>query len=529
VTASSSASRRDDGERGFEPIDFVLKQGDKHELQDMRRQIGDDPLLALELADTVDLVEQFRQLRTEPSARFACKLAGLAVRAERRLNPSLRKREPAPPQRMPYIGMLAAAATFTGLLLWNPLGEDAAPEPQCDAYAITPRTDVESQSAPPLLRAEAEWNDTIEAIGDRLALERSPRLQAAFEDGLRSTGDRLSQWLDPRNTMVLLRLDHELRTNAQNRTRTLEQFGGLAAVDKRVQQLADGIAFDLSSRATLRAGADDRADDDRAGARAFGDQELEELAYGVRALIAAGSTAHRVQALRESGDQLAAELPHLHGGRLVTALSGLVELAAISGQHFEQVAEHGARLCAEVLLPDEERWVRSRPELLADDIAPSALGEAARIVGRLPAFGADVERCRLTRRLILGRLREQRDHEQLDRGQDRPEVLAAMLYGCGDLLEDGEYGRLQRQMQRWKPARLAPDYVTVQQIAWSLRPGDRGFTRRQWELRELAVLPIPADLQERAAFCLCLATNYAGFVGALVQPDDAAGRRPSGS
>ncbi|MCK5941629.1 MAG: hypothetical protein KAI24_06655, partial [Planctomycetes bacterium] len=102
---------------------------------------------------------------------------------------------------------------------------------------------------------------------------------------------------------------------------------------------------------------------------------------------------------------------------------------------------------------------------------------------------------------------------------ERPEVLAAMVYGFGDLLDEGrnERDRLAWALQRWKPARLAPDFATVQQIAWSLAPGSRGHTRMQRELRQLAVLPAPESLRDRAAFCLCLATNYAGFVGGLLQ------------
>ena len=50
----------------------------------------------------------------------------------------------------------------------------------------------------------------------------------------------------------------------------------------------------------------------------------------------------------------------------------------------------------------------------------------------------------------------------------------------------------------------------------SRRPGSRGHTRIQRELRQLAVMPAPTALQDRAAFCLCLATNYAGFVSGML-------------
>ena len=195
------------------------------------------------------------------------------------------------------------------------------------------------------------------------------------------------------------------------------------------------------------------------------------------------------------------------------ALSGLVELAAVTGRHFDAVSTHGRRLVDEVLEADDDRWRRRRPALLAGAVDAHTLGEAGRVVSRLPAFGVDPDRCTLFRSLALGRLREQRAG-----GQDRPEVLAAMSYGFADLLdrERNERDRLTWALQRWKPARLAPDYATVQQMAWSLSPGTRGFTRMQRELRQLAVQPAPTALRDQAAFCLCLATSYAGFVDGLV-------------
>jgi hypothetical protein len=65
---------------------------------------------------------------------------------------------------------------------------------------------------------------------------------------------------------------------------------------------------------------------------------------------------------------------------------------------------------------------------------------------------------------------------------------------------------------------LAPDFATVQQIAWSRTPGSRGYTRLQREIRQLAVLAAPENVADRAAFCMCLATNYAAYLGTLV-PD----------
>jgi hypothetical protein len=92
-----------------------------------------------------------------------------------------------------------------------------------------------------------------------------------------------------------------------------------------------------------------------------------------------------------------------------------------------------------------------------------------------------------------------------------PELLAATLYGFGELLSDRDRDWLVLQLRRWKPALLAPDFVTIQQIAWGIEPGRSGFTRLQRELRQVVVLPAPAHLHERAAMCLGLASNYAAY------------------
>jgi hypothetical protein len=399
--------------------------------------------------------------------------------------------------------MLAAAATFAVLYLLDPLHRrDTA---KVRSFATVPGEVYADQSTaaaaddaggvqPPRDFAELAWQDSLDQVSRRLAMEASPRLRDAWQQGLRDERDPLSQWLDPRNAVVLMRLDHELRSHADLRAAALREHGGLVAVDRRVQQLAEQLADELL------AGSADGAEHD-----------LTATAWGVRALISAGSTPDRAAALRLGGDRLAAALPNLHGERLIAALTALSEFAAISGQHYPAVAEHGRRLVAEVLQPNDENWSRRLPDLLSDRVVPSTLGDASRLLLRLPAFGADANHCLLVRRLLLGELRKRRD------GQDeRPEVLAALLYGSADLLDDDERVRIEYELRRWKPARLAPDYTTLQQIAWGSRPGWRGFTRLQGELRQLALLPMPASFAARAAFCLCLATDYAGYPGALL-------------
>ena len=504
----------------WEPIDLLLEQGSAAELDAMRRQVASDPMAALELADTVEFVESMRSLKTEASPEFAGKLQDVVLQADR----FCRHHYDLPGRRwhLPLVFAAAAAAAFwllcwldvDGLLSTPPrrptveiavvgdlpvasrVAELDAPQvtaPQVTAPQVTaPQVTVEAE--------ELEWQHTVRQIQRRLELEGGAHLRDAFARGLEVEDRGLGKWLDPANALTMLKLGHELRDSAALRAQALRAHGALPEVDRRVQLLAAGIASDLAER-PLGSG--------EAGL----DANLHDVAWSMRALIGAGSSAERSVALERGGDWLARALPQLHDERLALALSGLVELAAVSGRYFDAVSAHGRRLVDEVLEADDDRWRRRRPALLAGAVDANTLGEAGRVVSRLPAFGVDPDRCTLFRSLVLGRLREQRAG-----GQDRPEVLAAMSYGFADLLdrEHSERDRLTWALQRWKPVRLAPDYATVQQMAWSLSPGTRGFTRMQRELRQLAVQPAPTGVRDQAAFCLCLATSYAGFVDGLV-------------
>ena len=512
----------------WQPIDLLLNQGSPEEVTAMRNEVAADPMKALELADTVALVEQFRHLRTEASPEFAGKLQNVALHSERFYRSHFQAKPPV--WLMPVVSGLAAAATFLMLWgfdvaqLWRTTPASMAVADRDLAPGMKTMTglggmsigEVDSKIETTVVREEpmspeqASWEQAVAEILARLDKETTGNLRDAFQNGMLEDGDALKQWLDPSNAMVLLRFEHELRASADVRIQALRSRGALAEVDDRVQELADGIADDMLQ---VVAGQIDPAGSALSTSR----EELTDIAWGVRALIASGSSAYRAKALRNGGDWLALRLPQLEGERLVIALSGLMELAMISGQHFEAVAEHGQRLVDDVLQPSDETWRRRLPELLSGHIAAGSLGEAGRMLARLPAFGVEPQRCTLVRQLMLGQLRDRRVT-----AQDRPEVLAAMLYGCGDLLEEGtgEADRLGWQLLRWKPTRLAPDFATVQQIAWSRAPGSRGYTRLQRELRQLAVLPMPQGLASRSAFLMCLATNFAGHVGSLLLDDE---------
>ncbi|MEO6597605.1 MAG: hypothetical protein ABIP94_22910 [Planctomycetota bacterium] len=503
-------------------VDLLLAQGSPSAQAALREKVANEPQLALEMAETVALIEQFRQLRVEPSAQFAGQLADIVHRAERRIS------EPRASWWKPALAMAAAAAlTFAALWQWGPRGGEkrqtesvrasafelqrasgagAAGATESSAVAalefptqsprvaprVAPTVATQTVAIPPSRivqeSAEVAWQSMVEVMRNRLDMEPSPRLSEALNSRLQAPRDSLGSWLDPRNALVLLRLDHELRASAELRRRAMRNQGGMEAADARVQELADQIAAELVA-VTGTDGA-----------------SVGEVALAVRAQIAAGSSsAARAAAVAAGSEWLATRLPTYSDANLVAALASLVEVAAVQGTYTDLVAAHGERLVAEVLRA-EDAWKRRRPALLTGRIDAATLGCAGRLLRLLPGLGTDAARCGLVRQLVLGRLQERRDA-----GEDGPDVLVAMVYGCCDLMPEAERDEVERQLSRWKPVRLVPDFVTVQQYAWAIEPGRLGFTRLQRELRRLSILPAPTALDERAAFCLSLATNYAAF------------------
>jgi len=481
--------KSEEQEIGVEPIDLLLHEGNSEELRSFRERVAEEPMLAFDLADTVTLVERLRTVRTEPNAEFAGKLADVVRRAERRMELAR------PRQRAPWL--LAAAVAVVSFLVaaWS------------DPLSLREREDtvtaeIETIEAVPAViepvlptAAELAHSDALVAMRRRFEAENATQLSEALESAVLAERDvrrdQLSGWLNPRNALAVLHLDHELRGRVEVRLRALRSEGAMLAADQRAQSLADSIAARLSAGLSS-------ADPDSI--------PHAELALALRALVAVGaSTDARRAALGAGTARLAIRLPMLVGEELVQALAALVETAAVEGLPIRGLAAAGRGLVDEIMLADDETWTRRRPDLLTSRVSTTTLGDAGRTLALLPAFGCATDRCEFVRRLLLGKLRERRGGEQ-----DQPEVLAAMLYGYADLLDsEQERDSLVRQLRRWKPVRLAPDFATVHQIAWGVEPGRSGFTRLQRDLRQLVILRAPEELGRRAALCMCLATNYA--------------------
>ena len=100
----------------LEPIDLLLHEGTADELRVFRDWVAEEPMLALDLADTVTLVERLRGVRVEPNPQFACKLAGVVRRAERRMELAR------PRPRAPWLLVaIVAVASFLAAAWSDPL------------------------------------------------------------------------------------------------------------------------------------------------------------------------------------------------------------------------------------------------------------------------------------------------------------------------------------------------------------------------------------------------------------------------
>ena len=530
MSALPGNGRRDGDGFEVDALELVLQQGSDEQRAATRQRLADDPLLAIELAEARMLVEECRTLRTESSRRYDRLLTQVCKRAERS--------RPAKSGLLgrrwtgPLLAAAAAVVAFVGLRAVDPLGCLRPADPmQAQAVhsgdarigtghelvvAVSPRSREqavpvagepvvgEALAAEPVAvvpvhvetRDEALFADAIEAMRRQLDGQASPLLREALEAGL-AADVPLDRWVLPRNALALMRSDHELRGDANVRRQELRRRGGAPDTDLRAQELADRIA------AGRLAGFDGAAPA----------LSLDEVGPALRALVAAGSgDVARHAALLRGGDWLAQRLPEWSGARLVGALSALVEVAAVTDGHRDVLAVHGRRFVDDVLRLDQQNWERSLPELVGSHVAAGVLGEAGRLLARLPGLDVEARRAGLVRQLVLGQLRSRRVPNN-----ERPEVVAALVYGFADLLAEAERDELEHQLLRWRPMNLVPDFATAQQQAWGLEPGRLGFTRLQTARRRLAMLPSPAELSELAGLCLCLCTDYAAFPTAAAE------------
>jgi len=469
------------------PIDAVLRQGSPPELKAFSAQVTGDPLAALEYAEVRHLVEFLRDARTAPSPGFTLRLEGLCRRATRRQQLQRKK----PSLVVPGLLFAAAAALWIGLLaMLDPLplrarapAANSTAGPASDraladsVVRIDVRTPQEPQE-PATLAAARQAARTLLAEA-RLLSERQRSAVGRFLD-LPAAG-HFASWLAADNAAAAQRAAFERRASRQARRQALQQRQQLPEVDDRVQQLAEQLAAELDEGT---------------------DRSVGDTALAVRALLAAGEFRCDDAALQAGVEQLTAALVDLDAGELATALAALGEFAVCSGVQWPSIEQHGARLLASVLEVQGDTWTRRRPQLLAPATPVAQIADAGRFLRIAPALGLPAERALLVRMLLGAHLQEQRRHG----GQ--PELLAALAYGFLDVLTATEREEVEQRLCHLQPATLAPDFVPLQQLAWSRAPDEPGFARFQLDLRRVGAMATPVALGDRAAFCLCLATSF---------------------
>lgn len=454
-------------------LDLALGQGVRADLDRLREEVARDPLAALEYAETRDLVERMRGLTTEPSAGFAARMDELGRSAEQRFV----RRRPRP--SLPFApALLAAAALFLLLALLDPLSLRTRRAPVALPAPVAALADARAPEPLPEVLTSA----LARAAEGAKRLAPDSQLTAAWTRFSAATREQqLSDWLSARNATGLMRLDHELRTTASMRMDALRDRGLNAAVDRRVRDLAATLADEIEA----------------------GLEEPFALSLALRAVVAAGLT--RDAAVEVGAERLFAALPTLEAGPLAMALCALGEAAAATGRsNFAAVAEHGNRLVRSVLDVSDDVWSRRRPRLLQPTEPAANLAAAGRFLGLASAFGIDADEARAVRLLLLAHLCERRDA-----AVETPDVPTAVVYGFGDLLGEDERTALERQLRRWRPDGLVPDWLALQQLAATRSPQHLGYARWQLDLRRVVAIATPAAPADRAALCLCLANAFA--------------------
>ena len=499
-------NRHDDELRGSadedELLDFVVGQfvfEDPANADAYATRVDSEPELAAAAAAFRRDLEPFRQLRCEPSGHVGARVRWLA---KRRL---LRHGNPSPlsggrlrvvARRSLEVVIAAAAVALLALGVRTGLGGATGEVTPVDWVApklATASPEVESgRGSDPAMPIEFDVFDPAEV--DEEFAETVRGLEKGW---LRP--NPLRALLDARAHMALLGRAHEDRGAV--RRQALADVG-VRPAHRRILALADDVAAQLDDalRRVPKGG--------RLGARASVD-----LAAACRALLAAESVGRAVATYRLSRSRrdlvdrsyalLESEMGDLDGGPLAAVLSAWVDRVAARDDPaaLDVLCEHGGRLARRTLQLHDGR----AEHLLAGDTAPGQLGDAGRVLSLLPEFGVEVEHARRARLMVAARLHQRR----AARSEERPDILAALAYGFGDIGDHVVRERIERELLLWGPSELtrAGDYVALEQLAWSRYPARAGWAQFQQRLRRVTAAVTPVGVRDAAALLLALAVH----------------------
>ena len=493
---------------GLDVIEYALGGGDAAERDRFRSAFEEDLGLALELAELRDLFESFRGLgaerglEVEPSGRVeAVVRAAVAQRVRLRRvgnrsgSTQLWRSWGGDVLRVAAVALVALSVAFAGRSLFP--AEQGAPD--ADA-AIDRLAALEVRGASTAVARDGGED----AFASLLDTEWYPVSDSAFvarasRFASRPIPDEFRGLLSAENRLASLRAEAELRFSPDARAE-LRRRTGLADFDSRIGAVACEVAREVGGLAqVVRAGGDPL-----------------DLAFALRALVAAGSDSVRGPHAEEVGLARDGLLGFLDGGaevgrqslpgRRVSALCALAELAVLGDEAAIHCVAASSDEVASGVLGGSGVGDQARPELLRFGTPIHALADAGRLLWIAPAFGSHPGLALRARMMVAAHV-----EERLDQGAGAEQPL---LYGFGDLVDrDG----VERALALWRPRLLRDDLVAVHHLAWSRYPVRAGWADFQRELRWLSGLPSPDGLRSRAALLLGLCTNVAApGVGALL-------------
>ncbi|MHC4513756.1 MAG: anti-sigma factor family protein [Planctomycetota bacterium] len=471
---------------GLDNLDFVLGEMDADAARAHERRMAEDPELARQASEIRTLIQDLRDLDTEPSNTIPLRLRYALARR-------LSLRQPFSPRavitgvrQVLFHGLQVAAVALVvccGLLYVEsrlaPLTPVAEP---VEVVGVPP---LQQPALPiaddPVLPAEgtAEIPPCVRTDPDfRLWFDK-------FAKGQPVSVSDFEGFVDATNELSTLRREFRVRVSPRQRRQAIRKGGSSTSLDGRIQDLAVEIAAKI---------------DDRLAA---GEASVVDVTLAVRALLAAGShpdAGPHGDTVRRCAVYLENRVADLEGWQLASALAGLMDLAVVSGRCMERlVGEHADRLAWSVSAAEGPE----RPSLLHWQTPAASLADAGVVLRLAPAFGVNVMRAGRARLLLAAHVQERIASTR----NERPDLVAAQLYGFGDLVDRRE---LDHKLLLWEPQDLVPGhFVALHHVSWSQFPTRRGWARFQQGLRTVAVRETPPAVGDASALLLALAMNYA--------------------
>ncbi len=486
-------------EREDRMVDWILGKASEEEAQGLRHEAASDPAVALDAAELRCLFDDLRELTVEPTSR-------VAVTVRNAVDRRARLREGKPPWRpvetlfyslkvAAVAAVVVGGALFGERVVWQRhevqprdsqvAGAPVEPARSADAYvahegtALVQDLAIEPKHLSPFVQDNTEYPYRLYRM-DALVSERYTPPHAHVAETLPQ-----DVWMCATNAVASMRQEFKYRLSPNLRRRAIRAAGGRDFLAARIETLAGEVSTKIriaivDSTATVG-----------------------DVALSLRAMMAGGSTRRlgdHQDCVRQCTDWLVERLPALKGGELATALSGLVDVAVVSGPKMGRlVGVHASRLAESVIYS----YNNHRPSMLNWQTSAAQLADAGQVLRLAPAFGIVNKEALLARVYLAMHLSERIDLST----SERPDLLAAKLYGFGDLIDRSD---TERRLGLWHARDLVPEhYVALHHVAWSRFPLRSGWADFQLELCSVSTLATPDASSDASALLLSLAVNYA--------------------